>query len=63
VDPRFPRPAQRFEKYKVNDAFPTGPASGAQDRADTVTFKIVTEGGARAGLEGWFHAVGTSTRR
>ncbi len=52
---------KRFEKYKVNEAFPDRTGFGGRKIAyfDTVTFKIVTEGGARvAGLEkGEFHAV------
>jgi peptide/nickel transport system substrate-binding protein len=52
---------KRFDRYKVNEAFPDRTGFGGRKIAyfDTVTFRIVTEGGARvAGLEkGEFHAV------
>ena len=52
---------KRFDRYKVNEAYPDRTGFGGRKIAyfDTVTFRIVTEGGARvAGLEkGEFHAV------
>jgi peptide/nickel transport system substrate-binding protein len=52
---------KRFDRYKVNEAFPDRTGFGGRKIAyfDTVTFRIVKEGGARvAGLEkGEFHAV------
>ena len=52
---------KRFDRYKVNEAFPDRTGFGGRKIAyfDTVTFRIVTEGGARvAGLEkGEFQAV------
>ncbi len=52
---------KRFERYKVNEAFPDRTGFGGRKIAyfDTVIFRIVTESGARvAGLEkGEFHAV------
>ena len=52
---------KRFDRYKVNEAYPDRTGFGGRKIAyfDTVTFRIVTEGGARvAGLEkGEFQAV------
>jgi peptide/nickel transport system substrate-binding protein len=52
---------KRFDRYKVNEAFPDRTGFGGRKLAwfNTVTFRIVTEGGARvAGLEkGEFQAV------
>ncbi|HEV8673224.1 MAG TPA: ABC transporter substrate-binding protein [Methylomirabilota bacterium] len=52
---------KRFDRYKVNEAFPDRTGFGGRKIAyfDAVTFKIVTEGGARvAGLEkGELHGV------
>ena len=52
---------KRFDRYKVNEAFPDRTGFGGRKLAyfDTVTFRIVQEGGARvAGLEkGEFHGV------